>query len=240
VVVGHLSVVIPAYNEAEAIGPLLAELDREVTSRFETAETIVLDDASTDATPEVLAELARSSPALRAERADENRGHGPSVRAGLELARGEWIFQLDSDRQTAPKDFWLLWERRDDADLILGVRLHRRDPKHRLVLTTIVRSIVSLLVGRAVRDPNVPFRLVRRPLWQDLRAFVGERPLIPSILVTTGAVVRGWRVVEVPIAHRPRETGSSSLRGLRLARFSVRALVELVAFRLRLARAGPR
>jgi dolichol-phosphate mannosyltransferase len=241
VVVGErLSVVMPVYNEADVIEGLLEELDREVTSQLAESETIVVDDASTDDTARVLEAAAARFPGLRVERAERNRGHGPSVRRALELAAGDWIFQLDSDRQTEARDFWALWERRGEADLVLGVRVRRRDPRHRLVLSRVISVVVSLLVGRAVRDPNVPFRLIRRSLWEDARRFVGEDALAPSIYVTTTAVVRGWRVVETPIAHRPRAHGPSTLRQLRLVVFSLRGLRELLALRLRLARAGER
>jgi hypothetical protein len=100
-----------------------------------------------------------------------------------------------------------------------------------------VRIATSLLAGRRVRDANTPFRLVRRAVWDDLRPFVDERTLAPNIFVTLAAAVRGWRIIEVPVTHLPRETGTVSLRALRLVRFSARGLGQLVALRYRLARA---
>lgn len=240
VIAEKLSVVMPVYNEADVIDRVIEELEADVVSRFDDAELIVVDDASTDGTGRTLDELAARHPRLRVEHAAQNAGHGPSVLRALELAQGDWIFQLDSDRQFDVRDFWKLWERRQDADLVLGVRAGRHDPRHRLVLTRIVRAVVSLLAGRRVRDANVPFRLLRRAVWEDLRPAVASRPLAPSILVTLGAVARGWRVVEVPVRHLPREHGTSTLRALRLVRFSLRGLLQLFSFRYALARAGPR
>lgn len=240
-VVGEkLSVVMPVYNEADVIDRVIDELDREILSRFDDAELVVVDDASTDGTAGKLDEVAARNPRVRVEHAPANAGHGPTVLRALELAQGEWIFQLDSDRQFAIEDFWKLWERRHDADLVLGVRVARHDPLHRLVLTRIVRVVVSALAGRYVRDANVPFRLLRRAVWNDVRRAVAKRPLAPSILVTLGAVSRGWRVAEVPVRHLPREHGTSTLRALRLVRFSLRGLRQLVSFRYALVRAGSR
>jgi glycosyltransferase involved in cell wall biosynthesis len=238
--VTELSIVVPVWNEEEIVGGLLEELEREVAAGVGDAEIVVVDDASTDATPAILAERARANERLRVLRAERNRGHGPSVRRGFEEARGDWIFQLDSDGQFVVSEFWRLWPRRREADLVLGVRVRRHDPLHRLVLTRAVRLVVSALAARPLRDANVPFRLLRRALWEDLRSFIGPDTLAPQILVTMGAAVRGWRIVEVPVSHLPRERGQSSLRALRLVRFSLRGLGQLLRFRYELGQAPAR
>jgi len=235
-----LSVVVPVYNEEGAIETLVDDLGAVLTPLFSDLEVIVVDDASTDETPAILARLARERPWLRVERAAANAGHGPSVVRGLGLARADWVFQIDSDGQFVVAEFPQLWARREEGDLVLGVRENRRDPTHRLLLSRVVRLASSLLVGARMRDVNTPFRLVRRAVWEDLRPLVGSSTLAPNIFVAVGAKVRGWNVVELPATHRPRVTGTGSLRALRLVRFSLRALGQLLAFRARLRRFPPR
>ena len=232
----ELSVVVPVYNEEGAIETLVDDLGTVLTPLFPDLEVIVVDDASTDGTPAILERLARERPWLHVERAAANAGHGPSVVRGLELARAEWVFQIDSDGQFIVAELPLLWARRDEGDVVLGVRENRRDPTHRLLLSRVVRLASSLLVGARMRDVNTPFRLVRRAVWEDLRPVIGPSTLGPNIFVAVGAKVRGWRVVELPATHRPRVTGTGSLRALRLIRFSLRALGQLLAFRVRLRR----
>ena len=234
-----LAVVMPVFNEAEVIEALILDLERELVPAVEGVQVVVVDDASTDETPAILGRLATDRPWLRVERPARNAGHGPSVVRGLGLARAEWIFQIDSDGQFLVSEFSRLWERRDDGDVVLGVRVDRNDPLHRLVLSRTVRIATSLLAGRRVPDPNTPFRLVRHTVWDDLRPFVGNGTLAPNIFVTLAAAVRGWRIVEVPVTHLPRETGTVSLRALKLVRFSARGLGQLVALRYRLARVPP-
>lgn len=231
-----LSIVVPVFNESGVIELVVEELDREVLTRFGTGELIIVDDASTDATPRILESLARRNPRLRVERAEENRGHGPSVRRGLDLTTGTWIFQIDSDGQFVVQEFWKLWSRRENADLVLGVRVNRRDPLHRLALSRVVRVVVSMLAHRRLRDPNIPFRLIRRSAWEDLSGSIAPASHAPSILVVTGAALRGWRIEEVAVSHLPRESGRSTLRLWRLVRFSARALAELLVFRYNVAR----
>lgn len=235
-----LAAVMPVYNEAEVIEALILDLERELVPVVEGLLVVVVDDASTDETPAILERLAADRPWLRIERPVRNAGHGPSVVRGVGLAGAEWIFQIDSDGQFVVSEFTRLWERREDGDLVLGIRVDRHDPPHRLALSRTVRIATSLLAGRRVRDANTPFRLVRHTVWDDLRAFVDGGTLAPNIFVTLGAAVRGWRIVEVPVTHLPRETGTVSLRALRLVRFSARGLGQLVAFRYRLARAPER
>jgi dolichol-phosphate mannosyltransferase len=235
-----LSVVVPVYNEESSIKQLVLDLGRDVVPLVADVEVIVIDDASTDGTPAILAELADGRPWLQVRRADRNAGHGPSVVRGLEEASGDWIFQLDSDGQFVVAEIDRLWSRRETADIVLGIRAARRDPGHRLALSRFVRLVVSALVGRHVRDANIPFRLFRAALWADVRPFLPRPALAPSILVAVGAVARGWRIVEVPVTHLPRERGASSLRQFRLVLFSLRGLLQLIAFRVALARAGRR
>lgn len=231
-----LCVVIPAFNEAGSIAQLVDDLGRELPEVARGFEVIVVDDCSTDDTLAILDRLAAERPWLRVVRSERNAGHGPSVIHGLDLASADWILQIDSDGQFVVAELGLLWAVRETCDLALGVRARRRDARHRLLLTRAVRAAVSLLGGGRLRDVNTPFRLLRRAVWDDLRPLVEETTLAPNIFTALGASVRGWRVVEVPVTHLPRESGTVSLRTLRLVRFSVRGLLQLVAFRLLLAR----
>ncbi len=235
-----LSVVVPVWNEEATIGTLVEELDAQLPSWAEGVEIIVVDDASRDKTPAILASLADERSRVRVIRSNENRGHGASVLRGLAEASGDWVFHVDSDGQFVVSEFVELWKRRHQFDLVLGHRVHRHDPMHRLVLSRVVAVAVSLLAGRRLRDPNVPFKLFRRTLWEDLRPFVSDGSLAPSILIAAGAVVRGWRVVEVPVSHQARPAGRATLRALRLLHFSARGLGQLLWFRLRLRAAPPR
>src|SRR4029079_9751378 len=84
---------------------------------------------------------------------------------------------------------------------------------------------------RHIRDVNTPFRLMRRTLWEDLQRFIEPGTLAPNILVTLGAAVRGLKTINVPVTHLAREQGTSTLRQLRLLKFSLRGLRQLLVFR---------
>jgi len=237
-----LYVVMPIYNEQASIGPVVREWKEMLTRVAPDHRILILNDGSKDNTAQVLAEIAAQTPGVEVIN-KPNSGHGRTCIHGYgeAITRGaRWVFQIDSDGQFVVAEFPQLWARREEGDLVLGVRENRRDPTHRLLLSRVVRLASSLLVGARMRDVNTPFRLVRRAVWEDLRPLVGSSTLAPNIFVAVGAKVRGWNVVELPATHRPRVTGTGSLRALRLVRFSLRALGQLLAFRARLRRFPPR
>ena len=104
----------------------------------------------------------------------------------------------------------------------------------------LVRLVASGLAGRRLADPNAPFKLMRRAVWDDLEPIVAADALAPSIMLAVGAAARGWRVVEVPVTHLARRSGPGTLRIGRLVWFSLRGLGQLLRFRLALRRLPPR
>ena len=228
-----LSVVVPVHDEEAVIDHVVAAIVREVLDAVPASELVIVDDTSNDSTPARLAAHAAADPRVTVLRNDVNRGHGPSLRRAIDASSGDWILHLDSDGQFDPSELPSLWERRDDADLVLGVRRARHDPRHRLVLTTLTRTFVSALAGRRVRDANTPFKLIRRSLMDHLAPYVPEDAFAPSILIVLGAARAGARIVEVDVTHLARPHGRSSLRLGRLGRAVARSAVQTIRFRIR-------
>lgn len=227
-----LSVVMPVYNEAAVIGGVLAEVAREVLDLVPGSELVVVDDCSTDDTAAALASAAAADPRIRVITNAVNAGHGISVRRGLDAARGEWLFQIDSDGQVDLAQFAGFWQVREGNDLLMGVRVVRHDPRHRLILTRCTRVIVSSLALHWVRDANVPFKLFRAGLFRHLAPRMPSDTFAPSIMLALGSVRAGARVAEFEIRHLPRTHGQSTLRVLRLARAVARSGWQTLRFSL--------
>ena len=140
----HLAVVMPAYNEAVGIPGFVRELHASLAPLAERLDIVVVDDRSTDATAEVLTELASELPGLHVITAEQNRGHGPTAlaayRAGLEL-EPDLLVHVDGDGQFHGADLARLVNAAldTDADVVHGVRTGRTDPWFRRVLTRLGR-----------------------------------------------------------------------------------------------------
>ena len=240
-----LSIVMPAYNEAEHIEQCVLEWHDRVVALVPGAEMIIVDDCSRDDTGARLRLLADRLPALRVLKTPVNGGHGPALRFGLDRAQGEFVFHTDSDRQHTPDDFWSLWEHRQTADFIFGIRDHRADGAFRATVSSLMRIANFLLWGSWIEDANCPYKLMRGSALQQVLAFVPRSSFIPMVMVSVLARRAGFRVTEVRVRHFARVAGQQSLKGvLKWARISRRCVGELVALRLgdapsRLARHEP-
>jgi dolichol-phosphate mannosyltransferase len=237
--VTELSLVVPVYNEAPAIEAFVRDavaVARELAPG--RCEVVVVDDGSSDGTGPIVDRLRDEMDDVHVLRQPANRGHGPALLAGFDRARGEWIAHLDSDDQIPAKELASLWDAREGASLVLGVRTDRDDPRHRLMLSAAVRRLVGLLAGRPIRDANVPCKLVTAPLWREVRPLLADDTFAPSIALALVAARRGHPVREVPVAHRARAIGASSLRPVRLARAVARAGAQTITLALRLRRSA--
>lgn len=224
-----LSVVLPAYNE-----PGIERVVREVVALVDDlapgrGEVLVVDDASTDATPITLDHLAAELPTLVVLRQEVNQGHGPALIRGFGAAQGEWIGHLDTDDQIPTTELGRLWAVREGADLVLGSRVRRHDPRHRLVLTAVTRALIGRLARTPVHDANVPCKLFTRDLWAEVAPLVPADTFAPSLALVVVASRRGRTVRTLEVRHQARAEGETTLRPARLARAVVRSTAQTVA-----------
>lgn len=231
-----LSVIMPVFNEEGAIEGAVREVRDEVFGVVPAAELVVVDDGSRDRTGVILEELARLDARIRVIH-KVNGGHGSALRAGLDAAVGEWFFLIDSDRQIPMSAFPAFWEAARTRDGGFGVRTKRNDPRVRVWLSTIIATLLRPLLGVAILDANVPFKVVRRGVWLAAEPMIPAETLAPSLFLAVYMVKAGYDVAEVSVPHKERESGMVSIRRWRLLKFCVRGFGQLLAFRSRLARA---
>lgn len=228
-----VTIVMPAHNERALIERTVDEWCA-VARRIPGARVLVVDDASTDGTGQILERLAAERPGLlEVLRNPRNLGHGGSALAGLARVSTPFAFQTDSDGEFPAEEFWPFWERRDACDFVFGFRAHRADGPFRLVVTRTLRLLIRTLFGRRVRDVNCAFRLMRRDAMHDALARVPRDAFIPLALLGIEARSGRWRVEERPARWVGRAAGAPSLRGarvwLRALALSFRDLVRLRA-----------
>ena len=224
-----LSIIMPVHNEEACLERVILEIQESVLSRFPGSDLLAVDDGSRDSTPAILDSLSARFPRVVAYH-KENGGHGDALLYGLRRARGRYLFLMDSDGQTCPDDFWNLWKSNAESEFICGVRSPRHDPIHRLAIARVLRAIIRIYFGVRCRDANVPFKLMSRDFWRQAEPFIPNDTLTPSLFLSIFAGRTLARFGEVEIRHRARETGSSTIRTVRLLRFCLKAFCQMVKF----------
>jgi dolichol-phosphate mannosyltransferase len=237
-----ISVVAPAHNEEENIPRLVAEVEAALLPLGVPFEFIVVDDGSTDGTRDVVTTLMRDRPWLRCvamSRTPPGRGNGQSAafHAGFRAARGALVGVLDADLQNDPADLRAMHEllRTSGADMVQGDRSHaRRDNAVRRIGSRVGRFFRRWLLGDTIRDTGCSLRLMRREIAVALPLeFAGMHRFIPIM-----ARHLGYRVVEMPVRHRPRAAGVTKY-GLGITKRALPGLVDLCAVRWMRARRRP-
>ncbi len=228
------SIVMPVYNEEAVIEKVVQSFQEKILTQLNDCEFILVNDASRDRTADILDRLAQKNPRLKIIHMRQNGGHGKALLAGYQAARGESIFHCDSDNQHDPSDFWKLHSRASAGDVVLGVRAVRHDPLVRRIITVINRAVCFLLFGSTLSDHNAPFKIYsRRALDSVLGIIVPLEPFAPSIEMNLVAQALGFKIVEVPVVHLPRLTGTISIVRWKLLKVCFQTFGDL--FRLRLA-----
>lgn len=230
-----ISVVLPAYNEAENIEPVVDEATAALEPLVDESEIIVVDDGSRDDTAAVTRRVMDTNPHVRLVEHEVNRGFGAAVFSGFTNASKEWIFYTDADRQFVLDELSRFLPHTREYDLIAGYRAPRRDPFLRVLYGKGWSFLCTLLFGYTVRDVDCGFKLLRREIVQQVGPQIRSRGATFSIDWLARAKRAGFRFVEVPVSHRPRVAGSQTGANLGVI---TRAFRELVQLRLQLWREG--
>jgi glycosyltransferase involved in cell wall biosynthesis len=225
----QLSIVVPALNEQDNVGPLADEVEKTVRERGVDAELIIVDDGSTDATSTRLRELAAERPWLVVLRREDARGQSAAMAAGIAAARAPLVAFLDADLQNDPADLpamvKLVAERQ--CDLVQGDRSHaRQDHAIRKIGSAIGRFARRVGLGDAVRDTGCSARVMKIEYARRLPLqFKGMHRFIPAM-----TALLGGRVTEMPVSHRQRHSGTTKY-GLGLLSRGPAGLADLLVVR---------
>ncbi len=201
-----LSVVIPVYNEEASLTPLWSEL-REVLQRLGLAfEVVFVDDGSRDRSAEIIREFRESDRRVRLVRLKANAGETAATDAGFKAARGRRVVVMDADLQNDPRDIPMLLAHLDHWDAVTGWRVDRAagDTFVRRASSRVANRIRNWMSDETIQDSGCTFRAFRRECLRELVLYRGFHRFIPTLLK-----MRGYRVIEVPVVHRPRRFGQS-------------------------------
>ena len=225
----ELSVIVPVFNEAESLSLLWEELDAVLGRLGLPAEIVFVDDGSTDGSADAIRAVMTRDSRVRLLCFDANAGLTAAFHAGYRAARGRILVTLDADLQNDPRDLPRLLAALEGADAVMGWRRARHDPWPKRVSSRIANGIRNWLTGEHVRDSACSLRVMRRECFGAIPPYTGMHRFVPTLLRTAG-----YRVVEVPVHHRPRRFGRSKF-GIRNR--ALRGLIDLLAVRWMMRRA---
>jgi len=200
----HLSVLLPAYNEAENLAELVPEIGKVLESAGIDHEIVVVDDGSTDGTRGTMAELRSVS--VRSIRLRRNSGKSAALAIGIEQVEGEVIALMDADGQDDPEELPRLLAHLDteNLDLVTGRRSVRNDRFVKRTTSKLYNGATAKVTGVPGRDFNSGLKVMRRDLAQSVELYGELHRYIPVL-----AVWNGFRVGELDVEHHSRRHGRS-------------------------------
>lgn len=226
-----LCVVMPVYNEQEAIGGVLEKWDVALKAIGIDYEIRPYNDGSSDGSLAVMRETAERLGAI-CVKDKPNGGHGNTILTGYREAAADgfdWIFQIDSDDEMGPERFGELWERRNDYDFLVGIRDGRVQALPRKVISFVSRLCVKLFYGKSVWDVNTPYRLMRVSVFREFYERIPLTTFAPNVILSGLAARRKLRSFEIRVPQHDRTTGEVSIKKWKLFKAAAKSFWQTIS-----------
>jgi len=201
-----VSVVLPVYNETDAIVPVLEELVQCLKKDWEDRwEIVAVNDGSTDATADAILKVAAQEPGVRLVDLEQNVGQSGALWMGFREAAYDWIATLDADGQNDPADLASLRDAlKDGADAAFGYRASRKDTWSKRAGSKLANGFRNLVLKETIVDTGCAIKIFRKQLTLRLTPWNGMHRFFGSLFAMQGAVIE-----QRAVHHRPRTAGIS-------------------------------
>lgn len=209
----ELSVVIPAYNEEESVGPCYREIVEALSPTGIKYEIIFIDDGSSDSTFPKLQELANRDNNLKVIKLRKNFGQSAALQAGLDHAEGNIIVTMDADLQNDPNDIPNMAKmlQEEDCDVVCGWRHNRQDASSKKIFSRFANFLRRKLTGEYIHDSGCTLRTYFKESAKDLELSGELHRYIPAMLSW-----KGYKLGEMKVNHRQRKFGKTKYNWKRL------------------------
>ena len=199
-----LSVVAPVFNERENLKSLVDELLAVLRPSPHTFEIVLVNDGSRDGSAEAIDALAATSPEVRGIHFKANCGQTAAFHAGFKEARGAIVVTIDADLQNDPRDIPALLQALEGHDAAVGYRRERRDGMVRRIASKIANAVRNRVSGDDIIDTGCSLKAFRADALREIKLFKGMHRFLPTLIR-----LEGRSVVQIPVNHRPRLSGTS-------------------------------
>ncbi len=204
----NVSIVIPAYNEAESLPELLQWIERVMLEHSYTYEVIFIDDGSKDTTWDVIEQLSSGNTNVRAIKFQRNYGKSPALNEGFKIAQGEYVVTMDADLQDSPEEIPELIKvlKEGNYDLVSGWKKVRHDNKFTKNLPSkLYNSVTGKMSGIKLHDMNCGLKIYKNQVVKSIEVFGEMHRYIPVLAKAAGFD----RIGEKPVIHQKRKYGTS-------------------------------
>lgn len=231
---GTLSLVLPAYNEADNIEIVVKRALEVLPHYTEGFEILVVNDGSRDRTGDIIDCLADRYPEVHPIHHQRNLGYANAVRSGFDASTGDYVFFMDSDQQFDIADIRLLTPFIPNYDIVAGFRMERSDPIHRRINAEIFNLSVRILFGVHLRDLDCAFKIFKGDLLRSLKLTSGGALLNAEMQAKLRR--QGATIQQVGVPHHPRVAGTATGGSVKVI---VKAMGGMVALWYRMHRYQP-
>ncbi len=219
--------IIPTYNDEATIHSVIQHVLSMAKTVARSYSLLVLDDASTDSTPQILQNLTKQTKAMRVITHSKNQGYGKSIKELYLKADKEWLFSLPGDFQINPSELMKLIPYAQSHDIVLGKRINRSDNIFRLIQSKIYNALLRLLFRLTLSDVNT-VRLMRTSIFNTISLVTDSAFVDAEMLIH--AKRQGLRVIEIPIEHSKRISGKGT--GGNIRKTILPTVKDLILFRV--------
>ena len=219
-----LSIIMPTYDEEGNLSNTVEPLVELLNNLSITHELLIINDGSTDKSGEIADGLSEKYPSVEVFHHEKNKGYGGAQLTGFKNAKGKYIMLIPSDNQFHLDDLPQYLEEIKNADIVIGYRKNRADPKRRGVVAKIYNFSLRFLFGLKIRD--IDWVKIYKKEFIDSTEIESKSALIDTELVIK-AHKKGLKIKEVPCGHLPRIHGVQSGNNIKVL---MRELKEFIKF----------
>lgn len=232
-----LCVVMPVYNEQDAIRVVLEKWDAALKRLGIDYEIRPYNDGSRDMSLDVMRSVAASLGEQISVKDKPNGGHGNTILTGYREAAADnfdWIFQIDSDDEMGPEKFGELWSKRDSYDFLVGIRDGRVQAMPRKIISFVSRCCVKMFYGRkTIWDVNTPYRLMRAETFKEIFLQIPLTTFAPNVIISGMVARKHLRFFEIRVPQHDRMTGEVSIKKWKLFKAAVKSFWQTIVFSFR-------
>jgi glycosyltransferase involved in cell wall biosynthesis len=233
-----VTIVMPLYNEEKIIKDYLNDWIKILNELQINWSIEIYNDGSTDCSTDIIKEFFNQYPDIILHNR-EHKGFSKTLYEAYKNTNNtNYVFHSDSDNELSPQFFKILWNERNNADLIIGRRINRKQSLKRFIATYFASIIISFLFSKSkkilVHDTNVPFRLLKHQLLNNILNTIDENYPYPNLFMVAYCLKNKLNICEIDTEHNKNNSYSTLNNTLRLIKEEIVSFVYLIIYYFKL------